>query len=169
MHPYHVAAYRYLRDHAKPVSQQDAADLREVRAPQPPSGAHICRLKRDRTRYKDNPRPYPKMGPKGVAAQKNLDFLKRQLAILGGTRTIAPAPEPDIYVRPRETWFYVPPARSAELYPSPKPFSFMSPERALRLARDHVIEMWRLGHDVDMVTIMDLWPSFDCFKREAMS
>lgn len=167
MHPYHVEAYRYLRDYAKPISRRDLADLCEIRAPQPPSRSHIYRLKRDRDRYHDNPRDYPRMGPKGRQALHNMEFLKRQLSMLGGTRTIAPAPEPELYIRPRETWFYVPPERDQELYPSPKPFTFMSPEKALRIARDHVIEIWRLGHAVDMLRILKLWDSFEHFKREA--
>jgi len=83
-----VDVYRYMRDNAKPVTEQDAADLAKIRAPQPPSKAHLKRL----ARAGHGPVPEPRRLPeRSLDARIRQDWAKEQWAQLGGTRTIASA------------------------------------------------------------------------------
>jgi len=167
MDNYHVEAYRYLRDHAKPISQQDAADLAALRRAQPPSRAHLRRIKRhaDGTLFVEKPRAYPEPTPETLVKRHANQFLKEQLSILGGTRTVAPAPKPiaEAYYRPRAEWYYVPQPRNTELYPEPKPFTMMTEERACALVRDHLVAMGKAGLDVDMFMILRVFPSYEAY------
>lgn len=167
MDSYLVEAYRYLRDNAKPVSQRDAADLAKVRAFEPPSRAHLKRHRRHLTHGEGNyvpaPRPLPPTSRATLEKRMSNQFFKEQMALLGGSRTVAPAPEP--YVRPRETWYYVPHAGRTELYPEPKPFAFMSEERARSIVRDHLVALGRAGLDVDMFLILDIFGSYECYGK----
>lgn len=167
MDTYHVEAWRWLRDHAKPCTQRDAADLREVRTYGGPKEANVARANINRQRnlclrpFKERPRPIPQTA-KSIAARVRNDFLKEQMALLGGTRTIAPA-YPDVYIRPQVAWRTVPADRAVELYPEPKPFEFMTEERACSIARDHLIAMAKAGLEVDMWRVLRVFDDFAQF------
>ncbi len=87
-----VDVYRHMRDNAKPVTQQDAADLAKVREPQPPSRAHLKRLARGGIGKVSQPRPYGEPSETTKIARQQLDFIKMLDAMAGGTRTVASVP-----------------------------------------------------------------------------
>lgn len=91
-----VEAFMHLRDHAKPLTQQDAADLAKVRAPAPPSKAHLKRLARHRDEIKfiETPRPIAEANAATLRLRAQLDFHKRVVAQLGGSRVIADVDAP---------------------------------------------------------------------------
>lgn len=95
MFAYHVEAYRFLRDHAKPYTQQDAADLAKIRAPQPPSRSLRKRIRRSQLglspRVEHAPRAY---APSPVASEidRRREFFHRTIAQLGGSLTVRAAP-----------------------------------------------------------------------------
>jgi hypothetical protein len=159
-----VETYRYLRDHAKPISQRDAADLAKIRAPQPPSKALLKRVKRHQEGrpFLERPRPYVTSDETQYVRMQN-DFFKSQMAQLCGTRTIKPDPEP--IRKPQQSWVYVEPVQKQELYPEPKPFTFMSEEQAKSLRKDHLVALYRAGLHVDMIEVVELFGSFECFRE----
>ena len=171
MDNYHVEAYRWLRDHAKPISQQDAADLAEVRkfGGLDEARASKMRILRQRMQamkpFVEKPRAYPEPKPETVTKRASNQWYKEQMALLGGTRTIAPAGEPLVeqYYRPKSEWYYVPDPRNTELYPEPKPFTMMTEERACALVRDHLVAMGKAGLDVDMFMILRVFPSYEAY------
>lgn len=171
MDSYLVEAYRYLRDHAKPISERDAADLTKVRTFQPPSKAKLKRHRRHLTHgegcYVPKPRGYPSPSRVTLETRMMNEFFKQQMSIIKGSRTVAPSVDPPPYVRPRETWFYVPHPNRTELYPEPKPLRYMTEEAARGLVRDHLKALGKAGLEVDMLLILDVFGSFDCY-REAL-
>jgi hypothetical protein len=83
----------HLRDNAKPYTEQDAADLAHVRAPMPPSKAHLKRLARHAQGVRFvQPIPAAKeVTPEVLAMRAQMEFHRLMLSQIGGTRTIAPA------------------------------------------------------------------------------
>jgi hypothetical protein len=72
-----------------PATRREAEILEEQRKPQPPSRAHVKRLKRDRSRFDDPPRERP-LSEHARQLRGQRENLKTVLAVLGGSRTIAP-------------------------------------------------------------------------------
>ncbi len=84
--------FNHLRDTAKPVTQQDAADLAALRAPAPPSKAHLKRLERHASgvRFVQPIVKNREISPETLILRKQNDFHKMMIAEMGGSRTIAP-------------------------------------------------------------------------------
>lgn len=167
MDRYFVDVYRELRDHPRICSERDAADYREILAPQPPSRAHIRRLRNADKPYFDPAIDRKPLTEETLRARNANAFFKRQMAKIGAReRTIVPAPD-----APRKRVRLVTierPVQSQEnRWPEPKPFSLMSDEQRDRLDKDRQINLWRTGQDVDMAEIARLWRSAECFFREA--
>lgn len=92
--------FERLRDHAKPYTQQDAADLAAIRADMPPSKAHIKRIARHAagTVHVDAKRvPTAKQMACRTLTDAQHAFHKRMIADLGGSRTIAATTEGELY------------------------------------------------------------------------
>jgi hypothetical protein len=158
-----VNTYRYLRDNAKPCSQQDAADLAVIRTFDPPSKALRARIKRH-----EEGRVFvePYVAPKPVSletkiARQQLDFHKSVLAAMGGTRWIEPAPLP----RKPQYMHVIPPVRDSE-FPSSKPDRLESERRALK-QRQIVTsaKMVFTEYQPDMLEIIDNFGNFPNFKE----
>lgn len=170
MDRYHVEAYTYLRDHAKPVSLQDRADLAEVRKFGGVAESNIARAHVERHRALCK-RPFvePPIERKPLSAETKRalyanSFYKQQMALLGGTRTVAPV-YPEIYPRPESTWRYEPQPRNTELWPEPKPFTFMTEEKACSIVRDHLVALAKSGLEVDMYMVLRVFSSFEAYRR----
>lgn len=86
--------FNHLRDHAKPYTQQDAADLAKVRAPMPPTREELNRHKRRALgRVHVDPVRVRPVRPDCDLAEMQRANLKAALAELGGSRTIKPSEE----------------------------------------------------------------------------
>ena len=155
-----VEIYRHLRDFGKPISQRDAADYCAIRAPQPPSRAHLKRLERHRENrpFVEKPREYAPPSEQTKINRKQLDFFKSQMAMLGGTRTIA-VPEPV-----EREYMYVEPVQRKEQWPEAKPLG-PTPEQAAKLERDHLVALGRANIEISMFRILDAFGSFECFRK----
>ena len=160
MNDYQVEVYRQLRDHGKPVTQQDAADFIKIREPQPPSRAHLARLKRHALgrRFVDAPFTVPKSA-EARQAEIQRAFHKRIIADLGGSRTIVPTDAPRS--RPLQ---YIIPARSAEMSYDEK-----LTRKGQHLAREHIVANGRLmfqDYQPDMFDVLDAFGSFPAYCKE---
>lgn len=169
MFDYHVEVYRYLRDHAKPVSLQDAADLAKVRSFGGLAEAAISKRRILHQRnlcarpFQERPRLYPETKPQVLEARNANDFYKQQMALLGGTRTVAPADVP--VMRPeQETWREEKPKSKQELWPERKPLG-PTPEQKHALEMNHLIAMGRAGLDVDMFRVLSCFKSYDKWRE----
>lgn len=159
-----VETYRYLRDHAKPCSERDAADLTKVRAPQPPSRALLGRIKRHR---ENRPFMEPVVEPKPVsdetlALRRQLDFHKRVIASLGGSQWIEPTP----LARPRPAPIQVIDGARNSPFPANKMDRLESERRAL-LARS-IETSSRLkyrDYQPDMFEVLDAFGNFPNFEE----
>lgn len=79
-------AWAAIRDRARPVDQEEAESLASVLAP--PSKAHVKRLKRDRSLFKE-PIPVGRQESASTKAlRRQLDVKNALIQMLGGSRTI---------------------------------------------------------------------------------
>lgn len=83
--------FEHIRDHGKPVSQQDAADLVKVREFEAPSKAHLKRLARHASgvRFVDVAKNR-EISQNAKLLQTQRENFKKLIAELGGSMTIAP-------------------------------------------------------------------------------
>ncbi len=82
--------FNHLRDHAKPYTQQDAADLVKVRAPMKPDKQHLARLKRHSLgKVHVDGKPVLNVKTREICDAQHA-FHKAMMAQLGGSRTIKP-------------------------------------------------------------------------------
>lgn len=158
-----VEIYRLLRDHAKPVSMQDAADLVKVRTFCPPSKAHLRRLARHArdVKFVEQARAY---APLSAVAQMQRDFVKEQKAKLGGTRTVR-SYEPPAYEKPRPAVNQIEPIQKQELYPERPPLG-PSPRERRRLEQKRLIQLGRMvftQDEPDFIAIMEAFGSFQAY------
>lgn len=155
-----VATYRTLRDNPHLFGGDTTrCALEKIQEFHAPSRALKARIKRHR---ENRPFLQPVKDGSGKLSQKAIDgrmcneFFKAQKAALGGTRTVAPAPEP---VRPkRENYMtFIEPQAKRELYPEAPPLGVgVDADRA---KRDHLVAMGRAGMDIDMFRVLDVFPS----------
>lgn len=160
-----VETYRYLRDHAKPCSERDAADLAKVRAPQPPSRALLQRHKR----HAEN-RPFVEpyvaakpVSPETLALRRQLDFHKKVIADLGGNPFIEPTP----YARPRPVPIQVIDGARNSPFPKTQWDRLESEKRNLQQRR--IIGLSRMAYhefEPDMFEVLDTFGSFENYKEE---
>lgn len=153
------------RDHAKPVSMQDAADLVKARTFTPPSKAHLKRLERHArdVKFVEQARAY---APLSAVAAMQRDFIKEQKAKLGGTRTVA-AWTPPMYEKPRPAVNQIEPIQKQEMWPERKPLG-PSPREKRRLERDRLIALARMvftADEPDFVAIMEAFGSFEAYWK----
>jgi hypothetical protein len=165
MDRYMVNAYRMLRDHAKPVSEQDAADLVKVRTFTPPSKAHLKRLARHAraVKFVERARDY---APLGAVAAMQRDFVKEQKAKLGGTRTVA-SWTPPVWEKPKPALNQIEPIQKQELWPE-RPALGPSPREARRLEQRRLIALARMvftADEPDFVAIMEAFGSFEAYWK----
>lgn len=170
-----VDVYTYMRDNAKPVTEQDAADLAKIRAPQPPSKAHLKRLARAGQGYVPEPHRLPE---RSSPARVRQDWAKAQLAQLGGTRTIASANG-----KPRGEEVFIYAAGASELSEraarAPRvalgsvdaksgdiPKSSTDKDKSLK--RDHMLAMGKMlyrDYQPDMFDVIDAFGSMEAYNK----
>lgn len=162
MDRYHVETWRYLRDHAKPVTWQDMADLVKVRTFEPPSPAHRKRIALGGHGHVPEPRDYPDPSPFTVQNRTMNEFFKAQMSLLGGTRTVAPAPEPCL-VRREQMLTHISPLRNQDA---------TEPDYAGRFRmgeRKHLRELAKrvyVDDQPDMFRVLDAYGSFEAYGRD---
>ena len=92
--------FNHMRDHAKPYTEQDAADLAVVRAPMPPTKEELNRHKRVALgRVHVDAKRIPTAAQVRTREQTDLQHanFKKMMADLGGSRTIAASTEGELY------------------------------------------------------------------------
>lgn len=163
-----VETYRFLRDRARPVSQQDAADLEKVRAPMPPSKAHLARIKRhaNGVRFMEQERATREYSVDEQQRLKRLDFYNRTIADMGGSRTIQAS---ETFQSRGPTMVDVQAARSRELEPKPVRDELALLAHKARQARAKqlrdLVHMYKTQYEPDMFDVLDTFGSFDSFRE----
>lgn len=163
MDPTMVETYRFLRDHGKPISQQDAADYAKLRAPQPPSRALLKRIKRaqlGKTPQRDKPaRDYaPETAETALMRVRN-DFHKRVIADLGGSLTVKPSGPVD-----RPFVNYVPATRNEAMT---DPAALLE-AKWQHLKREQLAALAKIRNwQPDMFDILNNFGSFSAYRKEA--
>lgn len=79
---------------AAPIMPSEVASTADIHAPMPPSRAHLKRLAPRKPFVEVVPRQ--PVSEKALQSRRQLDFHKRVLAELGGTRTIVGSDVPDV-------------------------------------------------------------------------
>jgi hypothetical protein len=157
-----VATYRYLRDNAKPVSWQDAADLAKVRTFTPPTREELRRIRKHQrdVAFVERARAY---APLDAGAAMARDFMKQQKSILGGTRTVA-AWTPPVYEKPRPVINQIEPVQKREMWPERPPLG-PSPRTRRKLEQDRLIALWRQVFNPAQLDWVAIDEAFGCAEK----
>jgi hypothetical protein len=161
-----VETWRYLRDHGKPYTQQDAADYAKIRDFTPPSKAHVKLHRRAQLGMPTHPVPEPReYAPKSeevLKSERQRAFYRKVIGQLGGSITIPPAPD------------FRPPI--GRILPE-GPIQHKSEREQLiengrRLARESIRESCKMlysDYQPDMFEVLEAWGSIEAWRKERQS
>lgn len=152
--------WAYLRDNAKPIVPQDVYDLEAVRAPMPPSKAHIKRIMRK------SGQPVIRVvikrpAPDRAAREHHLQAARLGLAIKRKFRPNTTAPASPV---PRPPAPPLPPAHvSAAVHDERK---------CKRAKRDHMIALSKMvyrTYEPDLADVIDAFGSVEAWEKAKCS
>lgn len=149
--------WAYLRDNAKGICERDAAILAELRAPMPPSRAHLKRIQRPRPVISTNPPPSRDLSAREEARDRR-QRAQAMLAAIGMAKPVYKAsPLPRVPLPP------IPPSERVASAPPPK---------IDKLRRDHMValaKMARTKYEFDVAEVLEVFGTPEAFFRAVNS